>query len=352
MKDARRARRPEELDRAWAQAVLDSRAPGRRVRSVTPKSSVTGTTTRIILVVEHDGPADLARRWFVKLPSRSLRARLITALPGLYRTELRFYAELAAGLPLLAPPLIAAVPGGPLVLGELSEIKARPGRPRDALSPDQAEAAVRDLARLHAAYWQRPELDGALSWLGGPVRRLEDLLGSALASPLMSLGLARAGDLVVEGLRAPALGYARRRRRAMAFLSRGPRTLVHHDCHPGNLFWRGPEVGFLDWQLVRVGEGVGDVAYLLATALEPEERRAHEDRLLEVYAAALRAGGVDEPGDLAARYRAHLVYPFEAMVLTLGIGGLMDEDATRILLGRAAVAVADHGAFERVEEGG
>jgi hypothetical protein len=37
---------------------------------------------------------------------------------------------------------------------------------------------------------------------------------------------------------------------------------------PAIFFGTDSEPGFLDWQLVRMGEGVGDVAYFLATALD------------------------------------------------------------------------------------
>jgi hypothetical protein len=56
-------------------------------------SADVGTITRVRVAVEHNGPETLPRRWFVKLPSRSWRARCITALPRLLQTEVRFYQE-------------------------------------------------------------------------------------------------------------------------------------------------------------------------------------------------------------------------------------------------------------------
>ena len=53
-------------------------------------------------------------------------------------------------------------------------------------------AVVEVLAGLHAHLRDHPRLRGDLAWLGGPVRRLEDGLGTALAVPLMRRGLARA----------------------------------------------------------------------------------------------------------------------------------------------------------------
>ena len=52
--------------------------------------------------------------------------------------------------------------------------------------------------------------------------------------------------------------------------------------------------------------------------------------------------------DLASqlqRYRAHLVYPFEAMLVTLAIGGMMDLESNLELIRRIATAVEDLDAF-------
>ncbi len=342
------------LTPAWAQRVLAQRAPGAAASAVEVLSAEVGTTTRVRLRVEHDGPAEVPRRWFVKLPSRSWKAQAITALPQLPQTEVRFYNEVAGRVPVARPTALAAASrlgrGFTLVLGDLTCEGARPGDPRDALTAEQAGAVVDLLARLHAALWEDPALAGDLSWLAGPVRRLEDGLGSALATPLMRRGLQRAGEAVPAALRAPALAYARGRRRAMQVLAAGPRTLVHHDCHPGNLFWTGDAPGLLDWQLVRIGEGVSDVAYLLATALEPHLRREVEGDLLARYRSSLEGAGVTAPplDALRDRYRAHLTYAFEAMVVTLAVGGLMEDEVALALVRRAAAAVAENEAFAAI----
>jgi len=137
----------------------------------------------------------------------------------------------------------------------------------------------------------------------GPVRFLEDALGTALAVPLMKRGLQKAFGHISSSLYIPSVHYARHRREAMHFLSDAPQTLVHHDCHPGNLFWNKNRsaVGFLDWQLVRIGEGVSDVA--------------------------------------------HLVYAFEAMVVTLAVGDMMNLDCNLELVRRTAAAVEQLDAF-------
>lgn len=345
------ARSPDDLTPAWAQRVLDGAAPGAKVRRVATLAVDVGTTTRVRLDVDHDAAA-LPRRWFVKLPSGSWKARAITALPRLPQTEVRFYREVAPALAVVRPRALAATSqlgrGFTLVLGDVRDDGARPGRPGDAITPAQAGEVIDLLAGLHAALWDDPRLDGELAWLAGPVRRLEDALGTALAVPLMRRGLARAGAAVPPRLTGPALRYARRRRQAMERLAAGPRTLIHHDTHAGNLFWRDDAPGLLDWQLVRTGEGVGDVAYLLATGLLPEDRRAAEGDLVERYRAGLAARGVVAPPALFDRYRAHLTYAFEAMVVTLAVGGLMADPIAHELVRRTALAVLELDAFDAV----
>lgn len=344
------ARHPDDLTAAWAQRVVSLHWPDGRVSRAEVLSVDVGTTTRVRLAVDHDDPA-LPHRWFAKIPSLWWKARAITALPRLLQAEARFYREIARHVPVLHPRVLAGQVrpgwGSTLVLEDVTESGARAGAPGDAWTAVQAGLAVDELARLHARFWEHPALRGEYRWLAGPVRRTEDALGSALAVPLMLAGLGRAGDAVPGALRAPALAYARRRRAWMRELSAGPRTLVHHDVHPGNFFWRDGRPGLLDWHLVRAGEAVGDVAYFLATALPPEARRAHEDDLLARYRDGLLAGGVTAPSPaaLARRYRAHLAYPFEAMVVTLAVGGMMRLDANLELIRRAAAAVADHGSF-------
>lgn len=344
------ARRPEHLTAAWAQRVVDRCAPGARVGGVRVEAVEVGTTTRVRLRVAHDAP--LPGRWFVKLPSRRVRARVIAGLPRLPQAEVRFYTEIAPGLDVRRPVALAGASGigfgFTVVVGDVTEEGGTAGRPGDTLDATQAAAAVDLLARLHASYWEHPDLDGTLAWLAGPVRRLEDRLGSVLAVPLMRRGLARAGAAVPAGVRPAALRYARHRRAVMARWAAGPRTLVHHDCHPGNLFWTADGPGLLDWQLVRIGDGAGDLAYLLATGLEPELRRAYADALIDRYRAGLAARGVPEAGlaGLDDRVRARFVYAFEAMVATLAVGGLMPDDVAVRLVARTAAAVEDHRAFD------
>ncbi|CAH2032183.1 protein of unknown function [Trichlorobacter ammonificans] len=97
---------------------------------------------------------------------------------------------------------------------------------------------------------------------------------------------------------------------------------------------------------MRLGEGIGDIAYLLTTTLAPGLRRQHEAALLAQYAETVRAQGVRGlSDDLMTRYRAHCCYTFEAMVVTLAIGGMMELDSNLELIRRTSIAVKDLDCF-------
>lgn len=346
--------KPAHLTAQWAQAVIKQQIPSStnvKIDNVEVVAVDIGTTTRIRLTVDHDIP-DFPKRWFVKLPSLSWRARAITALPRLLPAEVRFYNELASQLPLTIPRVIAAQSrfgaGSTLVMNDISESAAVPGKAGSALTPEQAKAVAGQLAHFHAVMTDMAQRDNSLRWLAGPVRRLEDNLGTALAAPLMKRGLQLAGETIGKQLHAGALAYAKNRRQVMRFLATDRPTVVHHDCHPGNLFWQDGRPGFLDWQMVRIGEGVGDLSYFLATALTPETRRACEIGVLRHYHEIMQSKNSlwCDFNTLSDRYRVHLAYPLEAMVVTLAVGGLMQLEANLEMIRRAALAVADHDTYK------
>jgi hypothetical protein len=347
-------RQPGDLTIDWAQRVVNKHYPHIIVSSVDIVSVDIGTTTRIRVKVEHNEPATLPKNWFVKLPSMAWQARLITSLPRLLHTEVRFYNEVARSVSVRVPGFLAAQSqlsrGATLVLTDMTEIGVTLGSPGDALSFPQAALVVEQLAKFHACFWDKESLNHTYRWLAGPVRHLEDFLGTAMAVPLMKRGLHQAGELVPSTLQAQAVHYARHRRQAMRFLKGTPQTLVHHDCHPGNLFWKHSQPGFLDWQLVRFGEGISDIAYFLSTSLKPETRRLHEKELIEIYAKSLEENGIADIdiNILLQRYRTHLIYPFEAMIVTLAVGGLMNLENNHELIRRTAAAVDDLDAFASI----
>lgn len=343
------ARHPKDLTTNWAQQIINQHDSDTKVKHVDVFSVDIGTTTRIRIKVEHNNPS-LPQQWFIKIPSLSWRARAITALPRLLHTETRFYNELAEHTPVDKPDVLSAkssfFKGSTLVLNDITEKNAIPGSASDSLTAEQAKLIIEQLAMLHAKFWNKTH-QPKYNWLAGPVRQLEDHLGTALAVPLMKRGLKKAGNIISQSLHAPAIDYSRHRRKAMRFLAQGPQTIIHHDSHPGNLFWQNQKPGLLDWQMVRIGEGISDIAYFLSTSLTPESRKNNEHALITHYIEHLTRLGISKinPDRMLQRYKAHLIYPFEAMLVTLAVGDMMELDANKSLIERTAAAIEDNDAF-------
>jgi hypothetical protein len=73
-------------------------------------------------------------------------------------------------------------------------------------------------------------------------------------------------------------------------------ALVHGDYRLDNLMFPddgSPGACALDWQTLSLALPARDVAYLVATSLPAEARRAHEDDLVAAYHAALVESGVE-----------------------------------------------------------
>ncbi len=354
MKHSILVRKPSDLTVDWARQVVNQHDTNAAVTDLNVLAVDVGTTTRVRLRVNHNS-VKLPKSWFIKLPSRAWRARMITALPRLLHTEVRFYNEVAQFVPVTMPLCLAAQSrlgrGSTLVLADIAEFAGIRSHAGDSLTLAQVTLVIEQLARFHGHFLQTID-NPNYRWLAGSVRKLEDSLGSALAVPLMKRGLQLAGTAIPAALHKPALRYAYSRRKIMRFLSAAPQTLIHHDCHSGNLFWNSDKshAGFLDWQLVRVGEGVSDVAYFLATTLSSDIRQQHELDLLAKYGQLLTANGVANIDNTALlqRYRAHLTYAFEAMVVTLAVGGMMNLEHNLELIRRTAAAVDTLDAFSAV----
>jgi hypothetical protein len=328
------------VDAAYLGRVL-----GVPVRAVTRLHATNGTTDRTTFAVEGAGlPATV----FVKTGAASPVVRFFGNLASLGENEVRFYRDVRPLLDIEAPVALgvaedAATKRFVLVLEDLT---ARPATFVDVLTPltvPRAEAVVDTLARLHGSQWQHPLLDRhdeqGLGWIRAnsddpllpTVTRAVQLIGRRLARKDPAL-IPAAGRALLRAY--PAV--ARR-------LDEGPHTILHGDPHPGNCYFVDGRAGLLDWQAIRRGHPLRDLAYFLVLALDPETRRRHQIQLLERYCEALRAAGGPSlgAGEAWGTYRSMAAYPFVAATFTAGFGGLQSQAIAQEGLRRAAAAVVE-----------
>ena len=251
-----------------------------------------GDSARFTLTYDRagPGPATLAG----KFPAEDATSRQTAITHGLYAKEVAFYRELAGDLAIRTPRALAAEideEGGSFVLLFEDLGPARGGNQLAGCSLDDARAAVRQLAGLHAPSWGNTAITGR-PWLAP---RPESLAFLSQAYPYATQVFAEryAAQLAPE-LMDVCTRLAETCDRWFGRTAPQP-CLVHGDYRLDNMLFDikgGAEpLGVLDWQTLVVGSGLTDLAYFngagVGTSLS-----AHEDELVEAYLAAMAQRGV------------------------------------------------------------
>jgi aminoglycoside phosphotransferase (APT) family kinase protein len=339
---------------AWLDELLQPSEPGVRVRSVTRVGGHSGTTTRAQLAIGYAGATQGPARLFLKITPAGLAQRLFGHAMRLGEMEVRFYREIAPSLTIRIPRAHAARVNRDgsrfaLLLEDLSVDGADFVEVGERVDLSRARAVMEALARLHAQLWESPRFSTELAWVRSREGRARELpLERFLSRRMIERAVQRQRGDAPEILRRAARLVCERRDELEACWSAGPRTLVHGDCHVGNLFFEGDAVGFLDWQVLARAPGLRDVAYFLCNSLPSELREQHEESLLAHYLDGLRAAGVDPPSPQEAwtGYRGFALYCWLAAAFTVGAGGLQAEGIARAGLERANRAIASLGSLE------
>ncbi len=330
---------------ALVTAALQRRCPGAVVSGAEVGAVTDGTNRRASVRLTYargDGPPAV----FVKLSARRLNRLALVAL-GALAAEARL-AEAAVGLPIAHPRLhgggldrrrLATV----VVMDDVTTDGGRPNAATAPLSVGEVGDGLGELARLHGAFAGRP-LPPALAFLR-PWR-----LGAAwaaLSAASLWRGLQKMDRL---GLRLPVLGRGgpvaleRQFRRSAHLAATGPQTVLHGDPHPGNTYGYGAgRTGFYDWQLVRLGHPLHDVGYFVVSSLAVEDRRAHEQSLLDRYLDELRRRWPEAPSgaEATARYRAAPAFGLASWLHTLAAGTFQPSALCAATLERFAAAFDD-----------
>jgi hypothetical protein len=268
--------------------------PGTRILSVTPEtlegSGLVGKVQCLQLTYDHTpGPASL----ILKLPAEQLAEGAAFS-----QTEVCFYQQAKRWFPGIPVPEFYGSEKNHLLLEELHHgcfVKQLTG-----CSAVQAQLAIRQIAQLHAQWWDR-ELPADLDWV----------------QPLTH---SPAGNFCTQRLQLyhgewPALlqpwlpNITNQLSALQSLLLAAPRTIVHGDYHSQNIFFREDNVTLIDFQFMQQASGMLDVARFIATSLTTELRRAIESDLLESYRACLHAQGIHYPAHQCLQdYKAALLW--------------------------------------------
>jgi hypothetical protein len=332
---------PEQITPSWLSTTLGS-PRGARAESVEIVAAHSGTTGRAMLRVAWAPGSDLPERVFVKLPPSDATQRRMVDATDMGRREARFYASLAREVPVRVPAALWSGWGGDssqylMLLEDLAATGCDFPLSNDPKLLDFTRALVDELARLHGHFADWSRFARAFAWVDGTMRNDWGRL-------LVQAGLDAFRDTSPPEFAAIGELYVAHMEAFNDWLDEGPHTLIHGDCHLGNLFRDGSRPGFLDWACLAHAPGLRDVAYFLCNSLPTALRRKEERDLLQRYRAGLaEAGAALPPFEQTWRdYRRFALSSWVAATTTAAAGSRMQPiEVGQRAMARTNAAVID-----------
>ena len=342
---------PAQLTPAWFAAALAGEPDPPDVVGVTTESVGTGqmaSTVRARLALAAGGE----RTVVVKFARPGVDSPMAAMA---YAKEVAFYRELAGRVAVRVPrcayaALADGTPRFTLVLEDMAD--ARAGDQLAGCTADQAADALVNLAGLHAPTWCDADL-ATRPWLRSDPAVTAEVMGSVIGVAADQFAERFAREL--EPLELELLAACRELLARWMLDTGDVVAVLHGDYRLDNLLFPadgGPGVAAVDWQTASMGPPGRHLAFFLATCLEVEDRRRHEDDLVAAYHGALTAQGVEGYDLDACRegYRLGLLHaPLIVLLGRLTAGVTERGDAMfRAMWRRSATAIDDLAALDAV----
>ena len=319
---------------------------------------ILGELARATLTYDREEPG-APRTLIAKIPTSDLGGRGIAHMLGYYEREIRYYRDLSADNVAASPRCYYSDmdPANVRFVLLLEDLASLPiGDQVAGCSAEEARAVVRELAKLHARWWERPELK-AIDWIppsNDPMMKL------AQGAYLMAITpfLEKFGGRMTPAQREIALALGPRMNAMQDSFAAAPETLLHADVRLDNIFFGSSQLGsaitLIDWQILVKGRGPYDVAYFLSQSLDPAERKSVEEDLLRDYHRRLLDAGVTDYAwercwdDYRLSVLFCLCYP------VISIGSIDPANArgvalTTAMADRSLAAITDLGCAELLE---
>jgi len=333
---------PEAITPEWLSSAVGVTRPGARATSVAVIAAHSGTTGRAALRVAWTPGAGLPERVFAKLPPSDATQRLMVDATDMGRREARFYGGLAQQVPVRVPAALWSGWGEQssqylMLLEDLAASGCDFPLSSDPAILDFTRALVDELARLHGRFADWRRFAPAFPWVDRTMR-------NDWGRRLVQAGLDAFRDNSPPEFAAIGEIYVAHMEAWNDWMDAGSHTLIHGDCHLGNLFRDGERPGFLDWACLAHAPGVRDVAYFLSNSLPTELRQKEERDLLQRYRAGLAESGTALPpfDDTWRDYRRFALVSWVAATTTAAAGSRMQPIEVGLrAMARANEAVRD-----------
>jgi thiamine kinase-like enzyme len=350
----------EALTTEWLTAVLCAGTPDAEVSEfrIADRSDGSSNRARIHLVYNAAGlKAGLPATVFCK-GAMSQKNRVLQGLCTGAHGETMFFLKARDRLGIETPQHIHAAydPQSYAYIIVMKDIGATTHfcNEKTTITRAHAEKIVNTLAKMHARFYESPELGTAAL----PFKTWPKFWGGTLNS---FPGFAEACDTafgMAKDVIPPRL-FARRTEvwpATLASVERHdhlPKMLVHCDVHLGNWYIAiNGDMGLTDWQAVSIGHWSRDFAYALSTTLNVEDRRAWFTDLLRLYLDKLVAHGAPRVSydDALFNVRQQLMTALAYWTITLvpapGMPPMQPPGITIELVRRTATAIDDMNALD------
>jgi len=241
----------------------------------------------------YDGDVSAPQTLIAKLPATDETARAIAGGMGAYRKEVMFYRELAEMTAIRTPDIYLNLideAGSNFILLMEDLAPAEPGNQLIGETVKHARQALAEVAKLHAAFFEKKDV------LARDYITHTDAEGAAFGQELLQQNWPGFVERFGHGLseESIALGgdYVANHAAWVAHYD-GPKTLIHSDFRTENmLFSDVSRPATVDWQTITESCCMADVAYFIGGSMDIEDRRNHEQTLVEHYRTSLAEAGV------------------------------------------------------------
>ena len=296
--------RPDEITTDWLEAALKSS------NTMPASAGITSVARRPIgvgvgmlglievITPTYSGDAGNApKSVVVKYPTEVEGNLAVATTFNVYEREVRFCQLLGPKAGLRLPKLYFAHTTSAssfiMVMEDLSGYAL--GDQVEGCSVKQAEMSIIEMAKLHAAFWEKVDSDDfKFVPYHFPTVHSDAMLQGAIAG--WDAMVAVFGDVISPELKSNKDKFLTTVPKMQEWIVSHPHTLVHGDWRMDNLmFGVEPDhapMAVLDWQGTLRSKGVQDLAYLLSHNMDVTERRDNERALVAMWHSELLKNGV------------------------------------------------------------
>jgi hypothetical protein len=343
----------EAISPEWLSEALSQTWPGTTVSAVTPDELLHGVGTKAIVSLTYadDVAAERPASVCVKAGYEPHNKHLLDG--GTYLKEARFYAEIAAELPVTVPKTYFSAydptsKQGLIVMENLNTVGAVFGSAQRGYTVEEAMKYADALAALHARFWN-DGLQADHSWLIGRAAVSGAGENSIYTDILQSNLDGERGEPLPAALRdSETLTKAARALGAIA--SEHPSCLIHGDTHARNLYFTADGTpAFFDWQTTQGSFWALDISYYLGAGLSHEDRRSSIESIFRHYLDRLAAHGATPPAwdEAWLAFRQAMVYGFWLWAITRPI--VQPNEVINVYVDRLGNAAADLDSYSALE---